>query len=389
MRDHEGLSFPVSEYERRLGELRKRMAARNLDVVLITDPGNLFYLTGHQTSGYSYFQCLIVPLSDKPAMVTRKLEESNVVHRTWVEITRPYSDTGDAIQTTFNALKEFKLHEAVVGYERNSYFFPAYQQDRMHDAFTRGNLVDCFGIVEETRICKSELELDFMRKAAHAAEQGMLAGYDAAAPGVSENVVAAEICRAMFAAGGEFPAVLPYVTSGPRSMIGHATWEGRVAQPGEHFFLEVGGCYRRYHAAIMRTVLLGEMTPSMAQAEERILTALTALEDFIRPGVTVSDVDRVAREILTDNTVDAILITRVGYSIGIAFPPSWDEGYMLSLKPGDATVLKAGMTLHLIPWLWGIDRTKTAGISDTIVVTEDGCESLFQLDRGFVVKPEA
>ena len=114
--------------------------------------------------------------------------------------------------------------------------------------------------------------------------------------------------------------------------------------------------------------------------------ALDEVESLIRPGVTVADVDQAVRDIINDNEVGAILITRAGYSIGIAFPPSWDEGYILSLKQGDPTVLREGMTFHIIPWMYGIDGDKTCGISDTIRVTEDGCESFFTLDRDFVVK---
>ncbi|MEQ8514279.1 MAG: M24 family metallopeptidase, partial [Chromatocurvus sp.] len=81
------------------------------------------------------------------------------------------------------------------------------------------------------------------------------------------------------------------------------------------------------------------------------------------------------------------LITRSGYSIGIAFPPSWDEGYIISLKQGDSRVLREGMTFHILPWMWGVEGDKTVGISDTILVTASGCESFFTLDRDFVVKP--
>jgi Xaa-Pro dipeptidase len=169
-------------------------------------------------------------------------------------------------------------------------------------------------------------------------------------------------------------------------MIGHATWEGRTIQAGEHVFLEVGGCYRRYHTAMMRTVVLGEPSPSMRRAERVMQEALSEVEGQIRPGMTVADVDNTVRQIVSANEVDAILITRAGYSIGIAFPPSWDEGYILSVKQGDPTVVAEGMTLHLIPWMWGVDGDKTCGISDTIRVTANGCESFFSLDRSFVVK---
>ena len=386
MKHQAGMTFTKAEHERRLSGLRERMAERKLDAVIVSDPGNLMYLTEHQTTGYSYFQCLVVPLDGEPFMITRELEGSNVAARTWLEKAWTYPDTGDAIQTLYSALVDAGLTGKWVGFERNSYFFPAYQQDRFQTAFTDGRLVDCFGIVEEGRLCKSPEEIEVMRRAAAATEAGMRAGFEAVAPGVTENDIAGAVCGAMFRAGGEYPAVLPYITAGPRSMIGHATWEGRKVETGEHVFLEAGGCFRRYHTAMMRTVVLGEPSNSMYEAEEIMINTLRALHEFIRPGVTVSDVDHLTRRMIEENSSGARLITRAGYSIGIAFPPSWDEGYMLSLKQGDNRVLKPGMTLHLIPWMWGIDGDKTAGISDTVRVTDDGCESFFSLERQFVIK---
>ncbi|BDD84727.1 Xaa-Pro aminopeptidase [Tsukamurella pulmonis] len=385
MKQRDDMTFPPAEYERRLTELRERMDKRGLDAVVITDPENLMYLTDYQTTGYSFFQALVVPLDDEPVMITRAMEESNVIARTWVERTRPYPDTGDAIQELVLTLKEGGLGTKRVGYERNSYFFPAYQQDRVHTSFQQGVLMDCFGIVEAGRATKSDAEIAVMRKAARAAEAGMAAGLEAAVPGNTENDVAAAISSAMFRAGGEFPAVMPYVASGPRSMIGHATWEGRTIEPGEHVFLEVGGCYRRYHAALMRTAVNGELSPTMYEAQERMKLALAELKSLMRPGMTVSDADSLVRRIISDNTVGARLVTRSGYSIGIAFPPSWDEGYILSLNPGDFTALEPGMTFHVIPWMWGVDGDKTVGISDTIRITDDGCESFFTLDEDFTV----
>ncbi|GAB18125.1 peptidase M24 family protein [Gordonia effusa NBRC 100432] len=385
MRARDDMTFPIAEYERRLGELRDRMEKRGLDAVVITDPENLMYLTDYQTTGYSFFQALVVPLDDEPVMITRAMEESNAIARTWVERTRPYPDTGDAIQELVLTLNQSGLGTKRVGYERNSYFFPAYQQDRVHTSFSHGVLMDCFGIVEAGRARKSDVEIEVMRKAAAATEAGMAAGLAAAVPGSTENEVAAEISAAMFRAGGEFPAVMPYVASGPRSMIGHATWEGRTIEPGEHVFLEVGGCYRRYHTAMMRTAVNGELSDSMWQAQERMKLALAELKSVMRPGLTVSDADSIVRRVISDNNVQARLVTRSGYSIGIAFPPSWDEGYILSLNPGDFNALEPGMTFHVIPWMWGVDGDKTVGISDTIRVTEDGCESFFTLDEDFTV----
>jgi len=139
---------------------------------------------------------------------------------------------------------------------------------------------------------------------------------------------------------------------------------------------------------MMRTVILGELSDSMYMAQEKMKYALESLHDYVQPGMTVSDVDNLVRNIISDNSIGARLITRSGYSIGIAFPPSWDEGYIVSLKQGESAVLEEGMTFHIIPWMWGVDGDKTCGISDTIRITDEGCESFFSLDRDFTVKPD-
>lgn len=388
MLERDDMTFPFSEYQRRIDNLRKSMVERRLDAVIITDPENIMYLTDYQTTGYSFFQALVVPLEGEPFMITRKLEESNVIARTWVEISRPYPDTGDAVQMLVTSLKEFGLSGTTIGYERNSYYFSTYHQDRFHNTFRNSKLIDCFGIVEESRLCKSDVELDIMKKAAAATKAGMQAGIDAAQAGVTENEIGAAISQAMFAAGGEIPAVMPYVTSGPRTMIGHASWEGRTVQPNEHVFLEIAGCYRRYHTAMMRTVICGEMTDSMYHSQEIMKHALAELKQTLQPGMTVSDVDKMVRDIIQDNQVGAELITRSGYSIGIAFPPSWDEGYILSLYQGHSAILRPGMTFHIIPWMWGIDGDKSCGISDTFYITDKGCGTFFDdVKQNFTVKP--
>ena len=388
MRQRDDMTFPHEEYVRRLEGLRERMRERRLDAVVISDPENIMYMTDYQTTGYSFFQALVVPLEGDAYMVTRNMEESNVHARTWVQKTRPFADNGDAIQTLVESFREFGLNNSTIGYERNSYFLPAYQQDRIRSAYTSGRLLDCFGIVEEGRMLKSKAEIEVMKKAAKATEAGMKAGIDAVKAGVTENEIGAAVSAAMFRAGGEPPAVMPYVTSGPRSMIGHATWEGRTVQDGEHVFLEVGGCYRRYHTAMMRTVVLQDkLTSSMESAQRQMMKALRELKQYIQPGLTVSDADKIVRDIVSDGRHGGALITRSGYSIGIAFPPSWDEGYILSLMQGDPQILREGMTFHVIPWVWGVDGDKTVGISDTIYVTENGCESFFTLKEEFTLKP--
>ena len=385
MRERDDLTFTMDEHRRRLAGVRERMAANGLDALIVSDPENLFYLTEYQTTGYSYFQALVVPLEGEPCMVTRLLEETNVVARTWVEDTAPYPDTGDAIETLFKALRARGLNDARIGYERNSYFFPAHQQDRMVGRDSLIGFEDQSGLVEELRMQKSDAEIDVIRSAASAADAGMKAGLAAVCEGVTENELAAEISAAMFRAGGEYPAVMPYVTSGPRCLIGHATWEGRRVEKGDTVFLEVGGCMRRYHAALMRTAHVGPPPDEVKAAEALVLEALDRMVTQMAPGMPIADADRLARDVIERTTVGGGLVTRAGYSIGIAFAPSWDEGYIMSLKPDDTRPLPENSTFHIIPWLFDYAGGRVMGISETVVVRAGGAEALSAVPRALVV----
>jgi Xaa-Pro dipeptidase len=385
MRQRSDLTFPMAEYERRLRALRQRMAARHLDAVLVTTPENITYLTGYHTPGYYYFQTVVVPADGEPFMVTRLLEDSNVQTRTWIEGNRAYADTEEPMAKLAGALGEFGLRDRRLGYEKHCYFFRATEQEALFKACRETTFVDCSGIVEEGRLIKSPAEIDLMGRAARATEAGMRAGIEATRVGVTENDIAAAIHDAMIRAGGEYPAISPFVASGPRCWIGHATWEGRRVEGDETVFLEIGGCVQRYHTAMMRNVYLGEPTRAMREAETLIQEAVEGCMAAMKPGVPAGEIDAISRRIFARNSFGAVQTTRTGYSIGIAFAPDWGEGHILSLQPGEARPLQENMTFHLIPWIQ-IPGKAGIGLSETVRVTPAGGVSFFSFERRLFVK---
>ncbi len=385
MREHDGLVFSIDEYRRRLERTRKRMAAENLDALIVNGPENITYLTSYQTTGYYYMQALVIPLESDPFMVTRLLENTSVTTRTWIEHSFPYSDTEDAMGKLVVTLKERGLGKGRLGYERDSYFLRAFEQDALRDGLPDATLVDASGLVEAERVIKSDEEIALMRRVAKVTEVAMRAGIDAVHAGATENDIAAEIHHAMFKAGGEYPACSPFVCSGPRGGIGHATWEGRTVNAGEYVFLELAGCIQRYHTAMMRTCYVGEATDNAQMAAALVARAVQTSIDAMKPGVTAAEIDRINRAILADNPFGATQTTRSGYSIGIAYAPDWGEGGILSLVGHEERPLEENMVFHLIPWVQ-IPNEASIGLSETVRVTKDGCESLFDFERVLFTK---
>ncbi|MAU01081.1 MAG: peptidase M24 [Anaerolineaceae bacterium] len=384
MRQRNDLVFSMVEYERRLQELRQRMVEQEVEVVISTTPENICYLTGFESPGHYYFNAVVIPLTGEPFAVCRRLEDSGMEVYTWLAERRPYEDTQNPIVQLARALAEFGLEKKRIGIERNCWFFTAVQQEILFTQCPNATFVDCSGIVEAGRLIKSEEEIALIQQVAKTTEAGMKAGIDAVAAGVTEGDVAAEIHYAMIKAGSEWPSIQPFIASGERGAIGHATWTDRVVQTGEPVFLEVSGCLKRYHAPMMRTVFVGEPDDSLWEAEKLVQEAMDACLQTIKPGVTSHAVDAAGRAVIAGSRLGAQQGSRTGYSVGIGLPPDWGEGHILSLVQNETRALQPNMTFHLIPWAQ-IPGKGGIGFSETVRVTENGCEIITNLERKLFV----
>ena len=380
MRIRDDLVFPMAEYDRRLGGVRARMERDRLDALLVTTPENITYLTGFESPGHYWFQALVVPLEGEPATVSRALEQSGVDAYSWIERNVGYHDSEEPMQRVAETLRDDGLAGGRIGFEKDCWFFTAAQQERLFGLLPGAAFLDAGGTVEHGRLRKSEAEIALMREAARAAEAGMRAGIDAVAEGATEDDVAAEMHWAMIKAGSEWPSIQPFVASGERGAIGHATWMHRHIQAGDSVFLEIGGCRRRYHAALMRTCVVGDPDEETRRAFDIVLEAFEAATHAIAPGVQAGDVDRAARDAIRASGFGGTQASRTGYSIGIGVPPDWGEGQILSLKPGESTRLEENMTFHLLPWVQ-IPGKGGVGCTETIRVTGDGCERITEFPR--------
>lgn len=369
------MTFPLDEYEARLAAVRRRLAERELDAMLVTTPENVCYLSGFETAGHFAFLGLLVPLAGEPICVARALECPGVAALTGLQRIVPYADVDDPMRVMADVVGAARLAGRRVGIERSCWFFTAAQQDRLFSYAGAIDWRDASLLVEQERVVKSEPEIALMREAAVATTAGMLAGIGSVGVGVSEDEVAAQMHLAMIRAGSEWPAIAPFVAAGERGAIGHATWRGRRLRRGDPVFLELAGCRRRYHAALLRTVFVGEPDAAARSAFAVVQEAYAAATEAVRPGVSAGEVDRAARAVIAASPFGAVQASRSGYSMGIASSPDWGEGHILSMKTGETRVLEPNMTFHLLPWVQ-LPGVGGVGCSETIRVTASGCESL-------------
>ncbi|MDP2858291.1 MAG: Xaa-Pro peptidase family protein [Bacillota bacterium] len=381
------LFFQESEYGTRLRRLQEDLRSKDVPVFLSFGPENICYMTGHQSPGYYMYQVAIIPAQGEPILLVRQGEMGNARAYSWLDRKdiHFYDDTNDPVACTVALLHRLGFGSGRVGMEMDGWFLSPKRFSAIQEAFG-ARLVDCSKTVEALRAIKSEQEIAYIRKACYAVDRSMEAAYDILAPGVNENDLARVILAALIDNGSEYLGLDPFVASGPRAAIMHSPWSGRTIEDNEVVLLEVAGCIHRYHGALMRTVYVGDPGPLAFEWAEICRQALDAAVAAIRPGVTSAQVDEACRGVIEREGLYEFFRKRTGYSIGLAFAPDWGEGHFLGLQKGDPTVLKPGMTFHMPPALREYGKLGV-GISETVLVTDTGCEVLGRFPREFVGKP--
>lgn len=374
----------VTEDERaaRLAAVRTRMRERGLDALVVVGPENVYYLTGLDSQGYFAFTALVVTASGPPAVLTRAMEGPTVRELAPDCAHVPYADGDAPAPALLAALRERVPAGSRVGLEQASMFFPPAVAARLRGRRTGLRWCDASDLVAGVRAVKSPAEIACTRAAAALSDRAMAAGIAAVRAGAGEREIAAAVYGAMIAGGGEPPGFAPLIRPPALLAQEHVSWSGRTV--GDGLFFELSASVRRYHAPLSRTVYAGGPPGGSAPAHEAALAGLAAIGAALRPGRTLESVYAAWRE-----AVEAICPQtgapprhHCGYLVGIGFPPSWVGGKVHGMRPGDDTVLRTGMTFHALSW---VQRPAGHVVSDTLLVTEDGAESLTTTDRGLMV----
>jgi Xaa-Pro aminopeptidase len=375
------LTFPLDEYQRRLSAIQARIAEKNLDALVLFGPANLFYVTGYETIGYSNFQFAVVPASGEPRLLVRELESAPARRLSWMASPPvSYEDDEDPIQASAELIRQMGLLRSRLGFDLASTFLSVRTFRRLEAALPDAHLSDGGGLVEEVRKTKSPAELDCFRTAARYTEAGMRAAIEAVHEGALDNEVGAAAAGAMYAAGSEYFASGPTVTTGYRSGVAHTTFQRFRIGRGDAVLIEIGGNHRRYTSGLMRSAVIGEPDPVVVRMYGACSAALDAAIAALKPGVTAGSVHDACQAVIDRAGFEPNFRKRLGYSMGVGFAPGWGEGGFLHLSRGDSTVLRPGMVFHMPPAL-RMYAVAGVGCSETVAVTEDGVEVLTDFPR--------
>ncbi|MEZ5732113.1 MAG: ectoine hydrolase DoeA [Paracoccaceae bacterium] len=389
------LYFTRQEYAARIAKTRKAMEAKGVDLILVSDPSNMAWLTGYDGWSFYVHQCVLLGMEGDPVWFGRGQDANGAKRTVFMSHDDIIGYPDHYVQSTERHPMDYLSERIVergwgsarIGVEMDNYWFSAAAFASLQKHLPNASFTDTTALVNWQRAVKSEQELDYMRVAGKIVSKMHRRIFDTVEPGMRKCDLVAEIYDAglryddAIGAGGDYPAIVPLLPSGADASAPHLTWDDKPMKSGEGTFFEIAGAYHRYHCPLSRTVFLGKPTQTFLDAEKAVLEGMEAGLEAAKAGNLCEDIAFAFFGVLKKYGITKD--NRTGYPIGISYPPDWGERTM-SLRPGDKTVLEENMTFHFMTGLWMEDWGFE--ITESIVIGKGAPELLADVPRQMVVK---
>ncbi len=377
------LAFPADEYAARLARLRAAMEREGLDLLLLHSLPNICWLTGFQTPLCDWYHCLVVPRSGELLLQCCDTELAMLNSRLTQIAVVLWERMDEAGAQLAGLLQDQGADGRRIGVELRRPGLNAWTLECLRAGLPRADFVDASDLAPRLRAVKSPAEVACLRRAAAFTDLGMAAGIAAIREGGLDNDVIAAASQAMLSAGSEFFSIQPIVRTGWRSGVVHATGKRVPLKRGDNVFMEFGGVYQRYSAPLLRTAVIGPPDARQQRLAEAALDTLERLYAAVKPGRSVAAVAREAAKGYA-HLLDEIQTRGYhAYSVGLTFPPVWVE-HSVGIRDDAEDILEPGMVFHT-PRSLRVPGQVAMGFSETILVTDTGCEALTRHPRELII----
>ena len=345
------LHFDKSEYQARIAAARKAMAARDLDGLLMFQQESMYYLTGYDTFGFCFFQCLYLGSDGKLALLTRSADLRQARHTSIIEDIRIWTDEAGARPAAQlkDMLESLGCRAKRLGIETNSHGLTHFNGRAVDVAlFGFCKLQEASDLVNGLRAVKSAAELKYVRKAGQLGDLALQAAVKKTKAGADEGDILAAQQGAIFAGGGDYPANEFIIGSGADALLCRYKSGRRKLAKRDQLTLEWAGVYRHYHAAFMRTIIIGKPNKFHVAMDKAAREALADVETKLRPGHTAGDIFEAHAKVMDAHGMQEHRLNACGYSLGAKFTPSWMDSPMF--YRGNPVKIEAGMVFfaHMI-----------------------------------------
>lgn len=371
------LHFDASEYAVRLERLTATMAEQKLDAILLFAQESMYWLTGYDTFGYCFFQTLIVKADGTMTLLTRSADlrqakqTSNIGNIViWVDRVN-----ADPTMDLRNLLSEMDLLGARIGIEYDTHGMTGRVARLLDNQLTNFcEIVEASYLVSELRLVKSPAEIAHVERAAALADDALDAALPLIRAGGDEAAILAAMQGAILAGGGDYPANEFIIGSGPDALLCRYKAGRRTLLDKDQLTLEWAGVNAHYHAAMMRTIMIGEPSTRHRELYAACHETIREIEAVLRPGFTFGDVFDTHARIMDERGLARHRLNACGYSLGARFSPSWMEHQMF--HTGNTQPILADMSLFVHMIIMDSERETAMTLGHTYLTTAEAPRAL-------------
>lgn len=381
------LHFERAEFDARKDRLIMEMAEQKLDAVLLFAQESMYWLTGYDTFGYCFFQCLIMKADGSMVLLTRSADMRQARHTSIIENVTLWADRENATPATDlrNLLNDLDLLGCRIGVEYDTHGLTAHNGQMVDEQLkTFGTIVDISGLVSHLRLIKSPAEIKKVEKAAVLADEALTAALPLIKQGGDEGEILAAMQGAVFAGGGDYPANEFVIGSGSDALLCRYKAGRRKLNKNDQLTLEWAGAFHHYHVAMMRTVLVGKVSKRHQELYEAALEALQTVEKAMTPGKTFGDVFDAHARVMEARGLTRHRLNACGYSLGARFSPSWMDEPMF--YAGNPEPIAPNMTLFAHMIIMDSDNDTAMTLGQTYLTTEGAPKPLSRHDLDLIVR---
>ncbi len=379
------IQFTEAEYKDRRTKVAESLQRDGLDGVLIFRQESMYYLTGYDTFGYCFFQCLYLDANGEYALLTRapdrlQAELSSTIKdiRIWVDRSG-YSPADDLV----SMLDDFDCRGKHLGIELHAYGLTAQLWDRIQPTLSGYcRLQDVSDLVTILRVIKSPAEIRYVERAAELADDALDEAIRLAAPGVFEGEILAAMHGAIYRGGGDDPANEFIIGSGENALLCRYHTGRRHLSENDQLTLEFAGVYRHYHACLMRTILVGQPDPRQVAMHDASVEAIQACQEALKPGALVGEIFDTHARVMDQHGYKDMRMNACGYSLGTTYAPTWMDWPMF--YTGNPVIVEPDMIYFLHMILFDSENNLAMTLGETVHVTEDGSKSLSRHDLDLI-----
>ncbi len=373
------LHFQSEEYAARLESARRSLQSRGLDGILMFAPESQYWICGYDTFGFALFQCLILSSSGELHLLTRapdfrQAQQTSTLSDDQIHIWKDVEGVNPA-EHLAALLSDLGLLGKNLGIETKTAGLTAFNGDLVKAALAlETTLSEASDLVSLLRRIKSPAEIDCTRKAAALSDAALDAAINTTYGGAFEGDILAAMQGTVFAGGGDYAGNEFILGSGEAALLCRYQSGRRNLDETDQLTLEWSGAWRRYHAAMMRTLVIGPANDTQISMHAAAVEALVACEDAIKPGAPMGDVFDAHARVFDSHGLSHARLNACGYGMGAVYNPIWVdfpmfyEGNPLPMEPGNV------FFMHMI--LMDSETGLAMCWGHSVLLKEDGVERL-------------